>query len=494
MKKLILLVFVSCILFLVPSAYANTVSSASSLGEAGGNIGAGVYDPTPNSNKPELYEDPGYNDTKFADRIVGNIINGGGRKIFGYEVSGEASGSVGKTSLKNGAIQAIASGMDAIITTRPASSIDYIAYEMKNLKIPGSATPAYAAGGGGLGFDKLSPVLSIWTVTRNLAYMIFAILFIVIGIMIMTRQKIDPKTVANIQNALPKIIMALLLVTFSYAIAGFLIDLMYVSLGLLVTLHKAITAGSTQANVTKDLTSMLGGSIFQFATDGGLLNVSGSIGQAAGQIVDNIFKGTNIVGEAAGHGLGWIASGLAFLIVGIAILVALFRTWLALIGAYVNILLSIVFAPLQLMMDVIPGQNQFKNWLKNMLANLLAFPLVTIMLFVGQIIATNFGNAYGGNPEQGFVPPLVGIGNQVVAQGLIGLGILLTIPKALDILKEVLKAPVFKYGNAWGESLNAGGKGAVITGRVADKLADKVEVGGTKPWTRAKTYVRSWLP
>ena len=59
---------------------------------------------------------------------------------------------------------------------------------------------------------------------------------IVIGFMVMFRRKIDPKTVITVQNALPKIVLALLLVTFSYAIAAFMIDLMYLVMAIIINL------------------------------------------------------------------------------------------------------------------------------------------------------------------------------------------------------------------------------------------------------------------
>ena len=44
----------------------------------------------------------------------------------------------------------------------------------------------------------------------------------------MFRQRISPQAVMTIQAALPKVIIALIMVTFSYAIAGFMIDISYV--------------------------------------------------------------------------------------------------------------------------------------------------------------------------------------------------------------------------------------------------------------------------
>ena len=42
----------------------------------------------------------------------------------------------------------------------------------------------------------------------------------------------SPQTIVTIQSALPKIVVTLILVTFSYAIAGFMVDLVYVVMGL----------------------------------------------------------------------------------------------------------------------------------------------------------------------------------------------------------------------------------------------------------------------
>ena len=49
----------------------------------------------------------------------------------------------------------------------------------------------------------------------------------------MFRAKINPQTVVTIQSAIPKAVVALILVTFSYAIAGLMIDLMYLLIGLI---------------------------------------------------------------------------------------------------------------------------------------------------------------------------------------------------------------------------------------------------------------------
>jgi hypothetical protein len=344
-----------------------------------------------------------------------------------------------------------ANGIDTMVKTRPASSIEYVAYMGSQLHVPGTPDVAYAASPGGFGFAGLNPVLGIWTVMRNLAYVIFAFIFIVIGVMIMTRQKIDPKTVATIQSALPKIVFALIFVTFSYPIAGFMVDLMHVSLGLIVTI---INAGFPNSQVS--VTQLLKDGLFQFAL-GGTFITANSIGSAVKNITDSMFLGVESSGAAktvvsgVGGVVGGVGYGLAYVIVAIAVLVALFRAWLALVGAFANIIMQVIFAPVRLTLDAIPGQNQFSAWLKDLLANLSAFPVVAIFLAIGAGIAK-----YSGPDAPGFAPPLLGVGNVKDVLPFVGLGILLSIPKAIDIVREVIKAPAFKYGSAWSEALQSG--------------------------------------
>ncbi len=421
------------------------------------NAASGAYAPggwmAPTQQQYETgVADTNVNGDNFSTYQVNAFIGAGKLATLGCIGAPCAKAMTGNSSAVtySGAVGVFADGIDILIKTKPASSIDYIAYLGNELHVPGTPTVAYAAssGVGGAGFTSLTPVLQIWTLVRNLSYMLFAIVFVVIGVMIMLRVKIDPKTAATIQGALPKVIFALILVTFSYAIAGFLVDLMYVLMGLLVT---AISSMGPQA--TAQVNSLMSGSIFNFVLSGGLFGVAASAGGGIADSVNTLLG--SIKGTFQGNAINIVIGGLAGLIVGVAILWALFKTWLALIGAYANFILNVILAPILLTLDAIPGQNQFENWMRNQLAYLLSFPLVVAMLAVGSAIATNFGAS--SNPSQtGFVPPLLGVGSQSAAQSFVGLGILLTIPKAVDMLQQMIKAPQNKFGSAWSEALGAG--------------------------------------
>src|SRR3989338_4996750 len=114
--------------------------------------------------------------------------------------------------------------MIATLYTPPLHTADYFQNLAQNF---GISKKTYAQTTG-TGFQSLTPLINIWAAFSNIVYLLLVIVFVVIGLAIMLRVKIDPRTVMTIQNQIPKIIIGILAVTFSFAIAGFLIDMMWV--------------------------------------------------------------------------------------------------------------------------------------------------------------------------------------------------------------------------------------------------------------------------
>jgi len=112
-----------------------------------------------------------------------------------------------------GMIGTISTLIAGIYAVPPASGIAYLADIGEKLDL---IKPTYAQETG-TGFGKLTVYLPIWRAFRNIAYVFFVLIFVFMGFAIMFRVKINPQTVITIQSALPKIVLALLLVTFSYA-------------------------------------------------------------------------------------------------------------------------------------------------------------------------------------------------------------------------------------------------------------------------------------
>lgn len=114
--------------------------------------------------------------------------------------------------------------------SRPPASGIYWAYS--GLETAGFVPKTLAAEG--IGFSVIKPFANIWKIFRDFSYMLLVLILIAIGFMVMFRTKIDAQTVITVESALPRIVMSLILITFSFAIAGFMIDLMYISIILII--------------------------------------------------------------------------------------------------------------------------------------------------------------------------------------------------------------------------------------------------------------------
>jgi hypothetical protein len=229
-----------------------------------------------------------------------------------------------------GGMLGVMKNMIVTLYTPPLHTGDYINYLAKNF---GIAKSSYAAAGG-LGFNSLSPLANLWVTFRNFVYLIFVIVFLFIGIGIMLRVKIDPRTVMTIQNQIPKIIIGLVVVTFSFAIAGFLIDFMYVICYLLVN----IISSADVANLAKNagLGNQLVGATNPFEALNTALTVPGSVpilggigdlawlpAQTVGGWVGGFFANpvgalimsfvTGIIGYGVGQAAGSLVGGVASL-------------------------------------------------------------------------------------------------------------------------------------------------------------------------------------
>ncbi|MEA2056742.1 MAG: hypothetical protein U9O78_03500, partial [Patescibacteria group bacterium] len=157
------------------------------------------------------------------------MFNVGGPPKSALSAMTEEEREVAYSIYGHGAISAVG-GHIASLYQPPASGVRYVADVFESAKLIPQAQAQ------GTGFAALNPILETWKTFRNVAYLFFVLIFLVIGFMIMFRHKINGQTVITVQQAIPNIIVSLIFVTFSYAIAGFLIDLMYVLMYLFIGL------------------------------------------------------------------------------------------------------------------------------------------------------------------------------------------------------------------------------------------------------------------
>ncbi len=353
----------------------------------------------------------------------------------------------------------------AQLMNRPIKSSEYVADVLHNT---GIVKQAYAQG---MGFSGLTPILQIWKGFRNLTYFIFILIFVVIGFMIMFRKKMGSNTIITIQEALPRIIVTLLLITFSYAIAGFVIDLMYLSIMIMMGLLEqagVIVNAKVAINTLFDR-NIIGIGLSYFT---GFTEPAGQAAEAMGQLVS----------QAVGGALGLATNVVFYLFFAIAVLIAVVKTFVQLVIAYVGIILSTIFAPLQLVGNAFPGNDSFKKWFQGLIANAAVFPVACGMIVIGAAIggksvilptdkcAGENGLAVVTQPEnvgfeyKGFIPPLIysggmsdwnnntpGFGNKSggsvnAAKALIGFGIIMMLPEVVKITKKTLEVKDEDYG------------------------------------------------
>jgi len=352
-------------------------------------------------------------------------------------------------------------GIAYLYLQKPVDTNQYAAYYGQRL---GLVKPAYAQG---IGFAGLSPLLGLWRAFSNIAYGFLSLILVAIGFMILFRMKIDPRTVISVQNALPRIIVTLLLIFFSYAIVGLLIDAMYLLIFLTISVLKAsvpsIDLQATISQYSGGPLSHLFGAVFTSGKPAvtGIVNLVGGatftnittiITTVLGLVIGNAALG-GVRGLVIGGGIGnWVGSSnaLIWLIVILALLFAFFRILITLISAYIQILLSVIFGPLQIMFGAIPNSDAFGSWFRSLVANLAVFPITSLMLLIGSIISY-----YGGNTSQPlWTPPGLGGNVGAAASGIISLGMVLLIPSLANSVKELIKAkPALPVGAAIGQSL-----------------------------------------
>lgn len=378
----------------------------------------------------------------------------------------------------------------------------------KDLVAKFGTVPVANAQTAGFGFDALSVVQDMWRMSRNVAFGMFVLAAIVFAFMIMFRVKINPQTVISIQSAIPKLIISLILVTFSYAIAGFLVDLMYVAYGLLSVVGTGfISFGSPDPT-----------SVFQFLTAGRLgigaagidtgifglivlyivllpIAIALTLFTTLGVLQSLILAGVTVLLTLIAPALVNIFIILGIIILIIAILMLIWSSlkiiW-ALLKTYVNILLLTIFAPLYIVAGVLVPSLGFSSWIRSYISNLAVFITTSALMFfafVFMLLGVKIGLDSIAGVGTGFIdfvfnlllgsglttavdnfsrpspwPPLLGsAGITGGATGMIGLLMLgvsfvlfTLVPKATEIVQGIISGRPFTYGSAIGEFARPG--------------------------------------
>lgn len=254
----------------------------------------------------------------------------------------------------------------------------------------GSATSLYAAQYDS-GYQELidSGIVSLWNRVLNISYVLFVVVMIGAGFMIMFRHKIGGQMMVTLGNVLPGVVLALILATFSFAIAGILIDIG----GMLTAIVVQIIKGDAdfQVHSISNVFSLMVGSFTNVFDNLGHLSSPvktgiGLIDKALDLGATVLFITGSVVASPLTVVIGIAVAGIVFF-GAIKVLIALFK-------AYFSILLGVIVGPIQITFGAFPGnRHMITNWFLGLLRNVLVFPLVLAIVNIpNAIVAATKGD------------------------------------------------------------------------------------------------------
>lgn len=412
----------------------------------------------------------------YTDLLVHNLFHSFsclavGQSVIGqpcltYQVTQNAQGMIqsmpilSQTNLSGGALGATTSLIGALYQNPPVRTVDYLASVGRGFGIAKTANAQVT----GSGAQILNPILSLWKVSRNVSYVFLIIIFLVIGVMIMFRNKLNPQTVITAQTALPGLVIGLIMITFSYFFAGLISDMAFIGTNVVgyyfVAAQGKLDVPKTdpdaqgwkdQQDLVKQVSAESSLSIFsqfvgivtQDKAQSALANIYNRFNQDVRERVDWLagiityqFIGSPaqqipVVGQFIGPIVGLIAGigaardpsailGIAIAFISTFILIyVMVKLLLRLINTYLTIIFLTFTAPFQLLIAALPGrQGIATNWILNILANVLVFPAVlAVFYFVAFILGQSFGPLKVANLQQKpdtFMPTVYAADNNIV--------------------------------------------------------------------------------
>ena len=401
MPKLLFIIFLLLLPFISPSS-----AKATQFMDA-------MTAPGPNLQKFTIGEDaikPG-----GAQGMATILANGLSTMMLGsYDQNGKR--------LVSGGVNVVADLTNNLYNNPPVSGIRYLAYMGSKLHL---VSPAFAATPGQ---NFLKPMIDIWILNRNLVYLLFVVIFVAVGFMIMFRSKLNPQTVVNIQLALPKIVVALILVTFSYALSGFIVDLIFFANKLIAGIYAIPLNASdpvTHAPIIPESLDWLG--VITAGFGGEFTSILDSLAK--------IFSPVTLIELAKADISVLFDVIVAFTIFGIAL-----KIFFTLLSKYVTLLIQAIFSPFIFLGAAFPSsQGGLGSFIKSMLSAALAFPAIYFVFILA--------NSFFSLPDPLIsLPPLNNAGTLAAIGGLnkyIALGVLMTAPSIPQMIDNALgvKAP-----------------------------------------------------
>lgn len=378
---------------------------------------------------------------------------------------------------QNPGVLSIANGLNnTILAQRPSSGINYIQEKVYALTNPTSVNAQsreeyYSPGG--TGFDLLRPIQSFWSWSVRVVYGVLILLIIAMAFGIMFKSKLPVVGEITIQNAIPAITLAMILVPLSYAISGVFIDVITVgtnavhqfligtpaSPGYQIYLNSATDTGTGSGAVdrgyfaddprvsfmyirdrinVKEPASAVFNSTIQNDNSG---IVNNGIVTTINSIINSIFHSDGGVADAS-RDMTWLGDICQFVISLASIWISI-KIFVRLFKKYLTMIIAPIISPFIFATVAIPGNGikSVMDYAKLLWSCSLSY-IVTYLMFLLTIIFTDPSFQAGvPNIASGFFrPPLLNIGAFGIDSGsittalltLIGLGIFFSIPSTLE--------------------------------------------------------------
>lgn len=203
-----------------------------------------------------------------------------------------------------------------------------------------------------------SGLVNLWKNVRNASFAFSALVLVIIGFMIMFRTKLDPRTSITAMNSLPKIIFAMILIYFSFALSGFMLDM-----------------GRLALQVVYRTIPFSGGGL-----GSGLLELL--------PVILLGFAASFLAGGPAGSVVFTVGLLLILLILAIFLLVVVLNLIYQMLRRYMQFIVYTIFSPLFFLWGAMPGQSSF-GWFKSQLANILTIPAMLLIIRLAAYIGFN---------------------------------------------------------------------------------------------------------
>lgn len=387
----------------------------------------------------------------YTDLLVSNLFHtfsclSIGQSVIGqpcltYQLTKNAQGVIqgvpvlSQVDTSGGILGTTTSLIGMLFTNPPVRTADYLASVGKDLGIVKEAHAQVI----GSGAAVLNPILKLWEVSRNISYIIMIIIFVIIGLMVMFRTKINPQTVITAQAALPGLVLGLILITFSYFFAGLISDMAFVGTNM-VGYYFTYAQNKPPQNLVEDASQR---NVLNIFTPFTKILDTGKVKDALNTIWDDLgdpniawydivsldpqrvikilamFMASQLLLPIGNlfPGLGTAAAGLGSVVAGqgftldiavfalafagmVALIYAMLKLLLRLINNFLTIIFLTITAPFTFLASALPGrQGMATEWIQNLLANTLAFPAVlAVFYFVAFILGSSFTTRYCDRP------------------------------------------------------------------------------------------------